>query len=70
MQVALTDSQRAKDEQNHAFSVLSAALEATTDGILIVDQRGNMVEMNRKFVELWNIPPHIEASREIGRAHV
>lgn len=61
---ALTESQRAKEEQNQAFSVLSATLDSTTDGILVVDLRGRMVRMNRKFVELWRIPPQIESSRD------
>ena len=43
---ALAESQRAKEDQTHALSTLSAALEATTDGLLIVDGRESMVHMN------------------------
>ena len=65
---ALTESHKAKEDQHHAFSMLSAALESTADGILVVDHHGNMMRMNRKFVDLWKIPPHIEASRNDAEA--
>ena len=61
---ALADSQHAKEEQNQAFSVLSAALESTADGILVVDMHGHIVRMNRKFVELWRLPPHIASAKD------
>jgi PAS domain-containing protein len=68
MREALTESQRAKEEQHQALSIMSAALESTTDGMLVVDQQGRMSRMNRKFVELWRIPPHIESSRDDAAA--
>ncbi len=36
-------------------SMLQATLEATTDGILLVDRSG-LVEFNRRFAEMWRIP--------------
>ena len=65
---ALAGSQLAKDELNQAVSVLSATLESTTDGILVVDRTGRMVQMNRKFIELWSIPDHIVQSRDDTKA--
>ncbi len=56
---ALAESQSAKAEQDHALSLLSATLESTTDGILVVDGNRRMVRMNRKFIELWKLPPEI-----------
>lgn len=37
-------------------SQLKATLEATGDGILVVDEYGNIVHMNRRFSEMWEIP--------------
>lgn len=65
---ALAESQRAKADLNHAFSVMEAALESTADGIVVVDHQRRMAHMNRKFVELWRIPPHIQASRDDAEA--
>ncbi|MEP6730990.1 MAG: ATP-binding protein [bacterium] len=59
---ALSDSQLAKEELNQAVSLLSATLDSTTDGILVVDGGGKMVRMNRKFIELWRMPDHVVAS--------
>jgi signal transduction histidine kinase len=51
-----------------AVSLLEAALEATADGILIVDRRGRIVRFNRRFAELWRIPDAILVSGEDRQA--
>jgi signal transduction histidine kinase len=43
--------------------MLEAETEAALDGILVVDPEGRMVAFNRRFVTMWNIPPHVVASR-------
>ena len=42
-------------------SSLQSALEATADGILVVDRAGNTMLYNTRFVSLWRIPPEIAA---------
>jgi two-component system, cell cycle sensor histidine kinase and response regulator CckA len=63
---ALLASKRAEEDLSRALSVLTATLESTADGILVSDGRGKTVRMNKKFVELWGIPMHIQASRGDG----
>ena len=36
--------------------ILQASLEATGDGILVVDQDGRIILSNRKFAEMWRVP--------------
>jgi PAS domain S-box-containing protein len=46
------------------LSLLSAALESTADGILVVDREGGVTSFNRKFVNMWNIPDSVLGSKK------
>lgn len=65
---ALLASQQTEEQLSRALSVLAATLESTTDGILVVAEGGRMVRMNQKFIDLWGIPEHIQASRDDNQA--
>lgn len=39
-----------------SLSFLEAALEATADGILVLDKTGQVVSFNQKFAKIWNFP--------------
>jgi PAS domain S-box-containing protein len=59
---ALLASKRAEEELSSALSVLTATLESTADGILVVSASDKIVRMNQKFIDLWGIPEHIQES--------
>ncbi len=40
-------------------SLLKAILESTGDGILVVNNKGEMTHSNTRFAELWKIPSHL-----------
>src|SRR5439155_7326375 len=63
----VTDRKRAEDALTLSMSMLRATLEATTDGILVVDNAGRVVDYNRRFVDMWRIPPDILALRDDSR---
>ena len=51
------------------LSLLSATLDATADGILVVDLDGRITSFNRRFVEMWQIPDEVlDVARRRGRA--
>ncbi len=43
-------------------TLLEAQGEASIDGILVVSPEGAMLSFNRRFVEMWEIPPEVVAS--------
>lgn len=66
--VNITDRQLAEDASALSMSLLRATLEATTDGILVVDSGGRIVDYNNRFAQMWRIPDEVLASRDDGRA--
>ncbi|MEM7117424.1 MAG: PAS domain S-box protein, partial [Chloroflexota bacterium] len=45
-------------------SLHQATLESTADGILVVDVNGRIVNSNRKFQEMWRIPPELTKTQD------
>ncbi|MGY3318109.1 diguanylate cyclase (GGDEF)-like protein/PAS domain S-box-containing protein [Arthrobacter sp. TE12232] len=69
MIVAIRDtSHRAEtdDGLREAMSLLSATLESTADGILVVISEGEIAGVNSQFVTMWGIPRELLATRDDG----
>ena len=49
--------ERKTGELADALAVLRATLESTTDGILVTDTNGRVTDFNKKYVEMWRLPP-------------
>ena len=54
----------AKDNMMQLVSLQRATLEATVDGILVVDNEGKVSIFNRKFLEIWSIPDELAQTRD------
>lgn len=63
-----TYRKRAEEEQRKTLSLLSATLESTTDGILVVDRGGKITSFNQKFIDMWKIPNEIMVARDDAKA--
>jgi signal transduction histidine kinase len=55
-------------ERRKLLSLLQATLEATADGLLVVDLSGKIVSYNHKFVQMWRIPDAIVSTRDDEKA--
>ncbi|MFZ0694008.1 MAG: PAS domain S-box protein, partial [Alphaproteobacteria bacterium] len=55
-------------ELERANTLLENEIESSPDAILVVDAHGRMVSFNRRFLNLWSIPPEIAQSRDDAAA--
>ena len=55
---------RIADELEKMSSHMSATLEATADGILLIDRDGAILNMNRRFSEMWAVPGKLLVDRD------
>lgn len=63
----VSDRVRVDAELRDALSLLSATLESTADGILVVAADGTIAGANERFAELWGIPADLLESHDDGR---
>ncbi len=49
-------------------ALLGATLDATADGVLVVDANGQFLTYNQKLVEMWGLPEAILAARDGDQA--
>ncbi|GEM_PF-987852 len=53
------EHQRDEQEVRQANSLLTAALEATADGVLVVNHERKITSYNKQFLDLWKIPASV-----------
>jgi diguanylate cyclase (GGDEF)-like protein/PAS domain S-box-containing protein len=55
----ITDQKLADLELRKALSLLQATLDATADGVMVVDTAGQVVSFNQRLIEMWMVPESI-----------
>jgi diguanylate cyclase (GGDEF)-like protein len=63
-EIALAERDRAANDVRSTLSLLTATLDSTADGILVVGNDGKIAQFNRRFAEMWCIPDATLASRD------
>src|ERR1051326_438915 len=59
----ITELREAMDGLERTRSLLEATIEATADGILVVDTNGTVTAYNQRFLTLWHIPRDLAEQR-------
>jgi diguanylate cyclase (GGDEF)-like protein/PAS domain S-box-containing protein len=53
-----------RDSLRTSVAILKAQQEATVEGTLVVDNAGNVLTYNKRFLEIWHIPPSAAATAD------
>jgi PAS domain S-box-containing protein len=64
LQQEIMERKQAEGKVKKSFSLLSATLESTADGILVVNKKGRITSFNRNFVKMWDIPEYFAELRD------
>ena len=59
---------RPNASSSEALSRLTATLESTADGILVVSTDGRITGSNRRFAEIWHLPEELVAEQSNAAA--
>ena len=63
-EAAAAQRDHAEKENQRNLSLLTATLESTADGILVVDRNGRIAGHNRRFGTMWRIPSAVLAQKD------
>jgi PAS domain S-box-containing protein len=55
-QKELASLREAQQQLHSSEDLLKGVLEATADGIIVIDEKGRVSHMNKRFAQLWDIP--------------
>ncbi|MCL5038076.1 MAG: response regulator [Chloroflexi bacterium] len=63
MKKEIEERKRAEQDLVLSNTILSTQQETSIDGILVVDAHEKIISFNRRFIEIWGIPPGVIESR-------
>jgi PAS domain S-box-containing protein len=64
----MTEQRRAAEKLQYANVLLTAQMEASPDGILVVDANRNITSFNQRFVDIWQLPPSPLVGTDAGKS--
>lgn len=63
----VTERHQYLEELLQTNAILEATQQASVDGICLVDNKGQVVSHNRRFAQMWHIPPSLVEDTRDGR---
>jgi PAS domain S-box-containing protein len=70
LQQEVAEYKRVTAEFEASVSLLRSTLESTANGIYAVNFEGDILCINKKFMEMWGLPSSVAISRQCNRAKV
>ncbi len=64
----ITDRMRITEELKESLDILKGTLDATVDGILVVDENQKIISFNRNFARMWRIPEAVLNAKDDAAA--
>lgn len=64
LSILITERKKAEEALRESEELLRATVESTADGILVVDEKGQVTHTNKRFAQLWQIPDELIRIRE------
>jgi diguanylate cyclase (GGDEF)-like protein/PAS domain S-box-containing protein len=55
----VTELVQAESAQRQALSLVRATLDATTEGVVVIDTEGRFSNFNHQFIEMWKVPTSV-----------
>ena len=65
----ISERKQAEAALQESEIILRATLEATADGILVLDNNSQILHVNERFAELWRIPKELLAAGDAKKLH-
>ena len=62
----ITERKRVEEDLRSKTALMEAQVNASLDGIIVVDQEGHNILQNQRVAELFKIPPHIAGKEDDG----
>jgi diguanylate cyclase (GGDEF)-like protein/PAS domain S-box-containing protein len=59
---------QAETSQRNALSLIKATLDATAEGVVVIDTKGRFSNFNHQFVEMWRVPASVLHQVDVGAA--
>ncbi len=60
----ITERKRVEEELLFKTTLLETQKEVSIDGILVIDSKSQVISYNKRFVEMWNVPKEVLATKD------
>ena len=65
--IDITERREIEQKLEESEEILRASLESTADGILVVNEKGQVTHTNSKFANMWSIPQDLINTRDVQK---